>query len=245
MAMINGTYEISSTGTAMAFFKAIKEAITAYTDWTVTTGDELELNCTTSVTGAKVHIYDTGGTSSSKNSGSSQVCFDYVLTSSAGTVTNSTKIYYCYSIYSSTSATSRKIYMHVYEDKNKGIYYVEFTNYKQTIPLFIASSTDYTNTNFGLFSTTKIKNESASQVVVAGFSCYDPNDYTQTAGTVPQPIVNYANGVVMMNYLVVRNSYITERFDSVYNCSYLRANYNWSINGKKYFTPNSYTLFEL
>jgi hypothetical protein len=204
------------------------------------------LNCTTSVSGATVHIYDKGGTNSESGSTSNGVYFEYILTSDTGTITNKTDISYSSSTISVTKEVSRKIYMHVYADDSKNIYYVEFTKYTQTNPLFgISSSSSSTTTNFGLFNSTKIDDGTSGQILVAGASCYDPNDYTQTSSSIVQPFTNNANGVVMVNYLVSTSGYITRKIDNVYNCTTLRSNYNWSINSKKYFSFTTNTLFEL
>jgi hypothetical protein len=247
MAMVNGTYEITSTGTAVEFFTAVKDAITTYTDWTVETGGDLELTCTTSVPGATVHIYDKSGTSSSSSSKIDGLYFEYVLTSDTGTTTNKTTISYASSVNPTTTSATRKIYMHVYENVSKNIYYIEFTRYDQLIPVFGFSTLSSATTNFGLFNSTNINDGTSGQTLIASRSCYDPSNYSKTAGTVTQMFTSTssANGVVMVNYLITRSNYIVERFDNVYNCTTLSQNYTWSINNKKYLTFGTNTLFEL
>jgi hypothetical protein len=244
MAMVNGTYEITSTGTAVEFFTALKDAITTYTDWTVESGGDLELTCTTSVPGATVHIYDCGGTSAT-GSASTGVYFEYILTSDAGSVTNKRQLYYSSSNYTTTSKTTRTIYMHVYEDVSKNIYYIEFTRYNQLVPLFGISDSTVVTTNFGVLNITNISDGTSGQTLIAGCSCYGPNDCAKTAGIICRTFGVTAKGVVMVNYLIKRSDYIVERFDNVYNCTTLSANYTWSINNKKYFAFGTNTLFEL
>jgi hypothetical protein len=113
------------------------------------------------------------------------------------------------------------------------------------VPLFGISDSTVFTTNFGLLNTTNISDGTSGQTLIAGCSCYDPNDCAKTAGTVVQPFTSSANGVVMVNYLITRSNYIVERFDNVYNCTTLSQNYTWSINNKKYFAFGTNTLFEL
>lgn len=228
--MQNGIFEIGTLGTLTDFFIIIKEKFLEYTNFELLDSTELSLTFNTKIYDIILKITDTKITDISSTNTSNSLKLEFIKNNIS---INSISVNYSSSI-TQDAISSRYINLFVHNNNNNNSMFYAFLNY--------SANTITTNTMFGNIISKSILDDTQTNRFIIANNFY--NSEATNYLTLSNPITNSANGIVMINSMLLNSSVYIDYIPVMYNCSKVTENRYYTINNKKYFSLTSNILIK-
>lgn len=226
--MINGTFEIGSTGTLSDFFTELKIKLVEIADFEVVESTDISVTFNTNIHEVTLKITDSKITDTSTTTISNILKFEFLKNNIS---LRSFTMAYISSAVAQTVLASRLIHLIVHKTTNTTV--LGFNTYNN-----LNINISYM---FGKTMSNSIADNSATERFFIGDGYYNPQ--TTSYLSMYCPITYSSSGIVTLSLMLGSSNYI-DYIPTMLNCTRVTENRYYMINNKKYYALTSNILVE-